>query len=50
MQGIYVFDHDTGEKFYIADVVHFVEWLNDTSDKYSFSTVGYSDFINYEEK
>ena len=40
---IYVYDHNTGEKFSISDLAQLVEWLNNVDDNYSFSLKGFDD-------
>ena len=45
---IYVYDHETSEKFSFYDLPHFIEWLTDNDTRFSFSTKGYDSFPSNE--
>ena len=41
-QIFYVFDHNENEPFQIIGIEHFIEWLNDNDDNFSFSIKGFN--------
>lgn len=40
-QVFYIFDHNENESFQIIGLEHFLEWLNDTDNDFSFSLKGF---------